>query len=204
MHGLSYEEHRHYTEGRWKDGTLCEWPDCKKVHPIKEHVSLLGAYFNDDGINIMHDNFFGKMANETRALLDIAETEAPDFTMLLHGGGNMKNAILNPDHVSLFAKEKIHELALRIGAAAKKQNVPYTVTNIQQDDRSAPCSFNLVSALHHVCGTLSFTYESNQGLCYDNKHEWQDWETVLTFEEILLEHYILFEQTIRYALELAI
>ena len=202
MHGFSYEEHRHYTEGRWKDGTLCEWPECKAVHPIKDHVSFLGAYFNDDGINMMHDNFFGKMANETMALLAAAEQEAPDFTILLHGGGNMKPAILDTAHVPLYVKERLRALSLRIKEEANKQNLPYTETKIERDDSFPPRSFNLCSALHHVCGSAAFTYESNQGLQYNSDHKWNEWETVLSYEEILAEHNILFEQTIKYALEL--
>ncbi|MBQ3179036.1 MAG: hypothetical protein IJB52_14535, partial [Clostridia bacterium] len=47
-----------------------------------------------------------------------------------------------------------------------------------------PPSFNLTSALHHVCGAISSTYESNEGLLDKNR---------FTAEEILLHHYCLFE-----------
>ena len=196
MHGLSYEEFRHYSQGRWKDGSLCEWPDCKTIHPIKDHVSFLGAYYNDDGINLMHDNFFGKMANETKALFDIAEAEAPDFTAHFHGGGNSLNVILDTAYVPLFIKEKIHVLGSRIKTEAGKHNILTDETKILQDDHFPPRSFNLVSAMHHFCGTVSFCYESNQGI---NNHK--TGETIFSPEEILELHYILFEQTIKYALE---
>lgn len=198
MIGLSYEEFRHFSQGRWINGSLCEWPKCKTFHPIKDHVSFLGAYYNDNGINMMHDNFFGNMASETKALLDIAGEEAPDFIALLHGGGNTKNEILDTDYVPFYIKQRIHDLSLRVKAEVTKLNMPCAATKIQFDDSVPPLSFNLTSALHHVCGAVSYVYESNQGICKKN----EKWETILSHEEILIQHYILFEQTIRYALEI--
>ena len=200
MYGISNEDFRHYSQGRWLDGTLCNWPQCKKVHPIKDHVSYLGSYFNDDGINGMHDNFFGEMANETKALFDTADDEAPDFTVLLHGGGNSKNHMINTDYAPLFIKEKIRDLSLQIKEAAAEINLPFTAANISADDSNPPRSFNLASALHHVCGTAAFVYESNQGIDYGDR-KLENWETVLSYEDILQEHYILFEQTIKFAMK---
>lgn len=197
LHGASNEDFRHYGQGRWKDGSLCGYPKCKTVHPIKDHVSFLGGYYNDDGINLMHDNFFGKMANETKVLFDIAEMEAPDFTLLLHGGGNTKNVIMSTDYVPMFIKQRIHDLGLRIKIEAEKYNLSNNIDRIRNDDFDPPKSFNLASALHHTCGTASLVYESNQGINYTRPPE--VWETLLSYEEILLEHYILFEQTIRFA-----
>lgn len=201
MYGMSYDELRHYGQGRWKDGTLCEYPQCKSVHPIKDHVSFLGTYYNDDGVNMMHDNFFGPMAKETQVLFDIAGNEAPDFTLMLHGGGNTKNSILNTTFVPLFVKQKIRILSLRIKEEAGKANLEFIEPKIQHDDSFPPPSFNLASALHHASGTLPVLYESNQGLCYDR--ELKNWETVLSFEQILTHHYILFGETVKYALELS-
>ena len=198
MRGVTYEEFRHYSQGRWKDGTLCEYPQCKRVHPIKDHVSYLGSYYNDDGINMMHDNFFGNMANETKAIFDTADAEAPDFTILLHGGGNCINVILNTDYAPVFIKQKIRDLSLKIKEEAAKINLPFSATNIQEDNFNPPKSFNLSSALHHSCGTAAFVYESNQGIDYGER-TLKEWETMLSYKDILREHYILFEQTIKFA-----
>lgn len=89
---VPYERFVYYMQGTWKDGTLCTWPDCKAVHPIKDASGYLGSYFNDDGINFMHDNFFAPMARETAALLELSELESVDFHVSLHGGAN------NPIH----------------------------------------------------------------------------------------------------------
>jgi hypothetical protein len=87
---VSYEQLVYYMQGTWKDGTFCKRPDCKAVYPIKDDSDFLGSYFNDDGVNLMHDNFFAPMARETSALLGLADAEAPDFTVLLHGGSTTK------------------------------------------------------------------------------------------------------------------
>jgi len=201
MYGIAYDEFRHYGQGRWKDGTLCGWPGCKKVHPIINHVSYLGSYYNDDGINMMHDNFFGETASETRAVLRTAEIEAPDFTVLLHGGGNMIPAILETEYAPMLIKRKIRDLSLRIKEAATENNLPFSATGISEDTSDIPKSFNLASALHHISGSAAFVYESNQGIDYGDKGL-ENWETVLSYDEILREHYILFEQTIRFTMRL--
>jgi ABC-type transport system involved in cytochrome bd biosynthesis fused ATPase/permease subunit len=59
-----------------------------------------------------------------------------------------------------------------------------------------------MSALHHACGTVSMLYECNQGTLMPEGEEIQEWQTISTYDEILMQLYILFEQTIRYAHEL--
>ena len=90
---------RYYGQGTWKDGSLCGWPECKMIHPIKDAADFLGAYYNDDGVNLMHDNFFMSMAPETKALLALADAESPECVIGLHGGSNSLNVLLQPAHV---------------------------------------------------------------------------------------------------------
>ncbi len=56
--GLPTEIMTKYGQGTRKDGSLYGWPGAKAVHPMKGDVKILGAYFNDDGINPMHDDCF--------------------------------------------------------------------------------------------------------------------------------------------------
>lgn len=191
--GKTYEELRHYGQGRWKDGTLCGWPECKTIHPILEHVSYLGAYYNDDGINLMHDNFFLPMASETKALFHLVEEEAPDYILLMHGGTNTVNQLLQPCFVPLGIKNKVHELSVRISLESAKKGLEYYTSPIKEDSPSVTQSFNLVSALHHLCGAVAITYESNQGLDIEGSLS-------CSYEEILDHHYILFEQTLKMSL----
>ena len=202
VHGMRFEEFRHWGQGRWKDGSLCDYPACKTVHPIKDHVSFLGTYFNDDGINIVHDDFFGNKANETQAILDTADKESPDFTINLHGGGSVINEIDHADYMPLYAKERVQELKMRAKAEADKIGLPSLINAIREDNFNPPRTFNLFSAQHFICGTTSILYESNQGLDFTGERALDPaWETYYSYEEILNLHYILFEQTIRFALE---
>src|SRR5436190_5496141 len=71
--------------GTKPDGQNYTWPGVKRIHPMRgSAVGTLGAYFNDAGVNLMHDEWFQPMAEETRAFLRLAREEAPDFIVSLH------------------------------------------------------------------------------------------------------------------------
>lgn len=185
--GRSFEELRYYNQGTWKDGTLCGYPDCKKVHPIKEYAGFLGAYFNDDGVNMMHDNFFGKKASETQLLFDTVDQYVPDFTVLLHGGTNTVNCILKPAYAPNEVKQRIERLENAVKLRCTAQGIPYKVTSMDRgENNETPSSFNLTSALYHFSGEPCITYESNQGLSSGGNP--------LDYKDIYKAHLILFEE----------
>src|SRR5690554_2623360 len=70
--GLPVEIMTKYGQGTRLAGTSWGWPGSKSLHPMKGDVGILGGYYNDAGINIMHDDFFSPMTAETRAILDVA------------------------------------------------------------------------------------------------------------------------------------
>ena len=175
---------RHHGQGNWKDGTLCGWPGCKKIHPIKEAAGFLGAYFNDDGVNLMHDNFFAPMASETVALMKLCDDEAPNCVIGLHGGSNSTNELLQPDYVPKYINREVFALASEIAENQTALGLKSKVNPVPEAEKKTPPSFNLTTALHHVCGAVSSTYESNEGLIDKN---------AFTAEEILLHHYCLFK-----------
>ncbi|KRE98467.1 hypothetical protein ASG89_05555 [Paenibacillus sp. Soil766] len=182
----------YYMQGTWKDGTLCRWPDCKSVHPIKDASDFLGSYFNDDGVNLMHDNFFAPMARETSALLSLADDEAPDFTILLHSGAN-NNVHLPPIyHIPKWVMQKHQSFNLQLESAYAKHEIPYsTLDQIMVDEGKYPFpAINLTSAIHHVCGGLSITFESNTGMDAPPPK--------YTAHEILDSHLILFEEMLKF------
>jgi len=190
MIGCTNAELRYWAQGTWLDGTECGWPGCKQRHPIKEYTQFLGGYFNDDGINMMHDNFFHPMAKETQALLDLAEAEHADYTILLHGGSNSLADILQPAYVPIEINQKLYKLACTCNELAQKEGLGFKIRPIKEDRESGetPPSFNLTSALHHVCGGVACTFESNEHIA-DRPGPHQ------THEEIYRSHLILFEQS---------
>jgi hypothetical protein len=189
--GKTFESMRYYMQGTWKDGSLCGYPDCKSLHPILDHVEFLGAYFNDNGINLMHDNFFQPMANETKTLMELADVEAPDFTVLLHSGGNGANCILPTHYVPVYEKEKLYRFDQALDQSSKANGLPFISRTAPTEDGAAspPPSFNLASALYHVTGGTSLVYETSMGLDAGG--------VVLNADQILDTHFLLFEQIIK-------
>ena len=194
--GKTFYDLRYYNQGIWKDGSLCGWPECKQIHPIKDHVAYLGGYFNDDGVNMMHEDFVGgKLSTGTQLVLDICREHAPDYSILLHGGDNCNNHMIPPDYASLKAKQEVFEVAKMVEERSVKEGVRFTNLGIRNpENNDTPPSFNLPSAMHHCCAEPAVTYESNQGLI---EHR----DPVYDYDEIYKAHMILFAETMRYELK---
>ncbi|MBQ8611021.1 MAG: hypothetical protein IJ412_04845 [Oscillospiraceae bacterium] len=192
MVGCSFDDLRYWGQGTWKDGSLCGWPACKRIHPIAGHTDFLGGYYNDDGINLMHDNFFHPMAAETQAILDLCEQECADLVIHLHGGGNCPGNFIPTHYVTLECCRFIEELGRRCNAAGMREGMPYVFPaehTLPQGEN--PPSFNLVSACHHVCGGVSLCYESNEGLT-----DADDGLPGFDHDRILRMHRILFAESL--------
>ena len=189
MVGRKFEELRYWGQGTWADGSPCNWPECKRVHPIKDAAGFLGGYYNDDGINLMHDNFFHPMARETQAILDLCADEAADFVLHLHGGGNIKGGMLPTDYVTAECSRAIDDLYLRCQSRGEKEGLEYFRAAIPSvPSGKNPPSFNLVSATHHVCGAVAACYESNEGILDEPGMPTRlDHEQILRMQEILFE-----------------
>lgn len=191
MIGCTGRELRYWGQGTWLDGSLCGWPDCKKVHPIKDAVAFLGGYYNDDGVNPMHDQVFSPMAQETKALLDLVDKEHADCILHLHGGSNSPNVLLQPAYVPREINEAVQALAARCHEVAAKEDLPFAQLSLPDKEQgNPPPSFNLVSAVHHVCGGVSATFESNECIIDEPGVH-------LTHEQVYRSHRILFEQCFR-------
>ena len=183
---------RLYTMGTDKNGIVYQWPYCKGYHPMTPYSDILGAYYNDNGVNLMHDNFFGGMAVETKAILDTAGEEAADFTILLHSGGDIPTFIQQPWYVHQSCNDRIHTLDLMIEAESIKRGLNHEVQRVNGNaDQSVPPSFNLNAAIHHVCGGVSILYETYSG-CQENPYKF-------SAAQVLEMHNVLFEKTMALA-----
>lgn len=189
--GMPLAKMRYYVQGTWKDDTLCGWPDCKVVHPIKDDVNYLGGYFNDNGVNLMHDNFFLPMADETKGLMELVDREAADAMVLLHGGANTRNHIIPTSYYTPYIEKKQNLFVEMLLEAYQVRGIKFwPAYGNGTSDRIPPPSFNLTSALHHITGGLSMTFESNMALDAPGEK--------YTYKEILEGHYILFEQLLQF------
>jgi hypothetical protein len=185
-----------YGQGTRKDGSLYGWPGAKAVHPMKSDVGILGAYFNDDGVNPMHDDFFLPMATETEAILRLARDEAPDLAVSLHSH-EVAPALLQPDFLPMFQRERVRDLSRRVKERYEDLQLPYGAVlepHVEDEDGGPTRAFNLVSALHHVSGAMAFTFECSHGTVGEDAVR-------VSHEQILDIQLALYDEMLRDALE---
>lgn len=189
-----------FGQGTHKDGTSWGWPQAKSVHPMKGDVKLLGSYFNDDGINIMQDEYFNPMAKETKAILELARLEAPDITVSLHSHEN-RPIILQPAYVPMFMKKKTHQLALNLNQRLNVKGLPATPDDwfwqprAEDENEPAKTTFNLVSAIHHISGSMSFTFECSHGSVSEKEPN-----PIVSYDDILDIQLMLYDEIFNAAL----
>lgn len=189
--GMTFLDFRYYNQGTWKhNGELCGWPGCKMIHPIKEASGYLGAYFNDDGVNMMHEDYFGNISKESMAVLDICRKYAPDFSVLLHGGTNSHCGILPPDYTTEASLQEALTVSKTLKERSEREGTNYHI----YQNRSIGDAFMLQTAMHHLCGGVAVTYESNQGLLDAPGMSY-------TPDEIYYAHRALFEEIIKFELK---
>lgn len=186
--GHTFRDLRYYNQGTWNNGELCGWPGCKAIHPIKGQCEFMGAYFNDDGINMIHDDFFINPSNESKNVIKAAMDNAPDFCLYLHGGGNTYSTFFPDYYMTNDAKRQIFE----IGAIAEKEYekeglIFKSDVNVHAEGDAHLPPFTIECAVFNVCGEPSVTFEANQGLT-----ECED-KYCLTNDEIYRSHTLFFE-----------
>lgn len=163
--GGSTEDVRFWGQGTWADGTFCGAPWCKRRHPMVTDVGHLGCYFDDTGINPMHDEFFEPMGPEAPAILRLARCEAPDYALGMHSHGRT-SCFLAPGFAPIEIHRRARSWDARLVAALADQGVDTRPLPEPQLDSLQLLSrpFNLTVAIHHVSGAVSLTHESPHGL----------------------------------------
>jgi hypothetical protein len=194
LNGLTRADLRFWGQGTWADDTLMEWPDCKKQHPMTgENVGFLGGYFDDDGVNPMHDEFFDPMGPEAPAFLQLARAEAPDVAVSLHSYAPAPG-ILRPAYLPTDAQRDVQSIHREYTELLADAGLPHEdVFEVSSEDGSPPPHFTLVSALYHVSGARSFVHETPHGLADDDACQ-------VSLEEILDVQLNLYEAIFEYCL----
>ncbi len=192
LQGMGGDDVRFWGQGTWKDDTLCGWPACKAQHPmVGDNVGFLGCYFSDAGVNPMHDEFFAPMGPEAPAILKVAREEGPDLAVSLHSHES-NPAVLRPAYVPTEVQEDIRLLAQECYALLAERKLPHARPfEVSPEGGKRPSPFNLTSALYHVSGAGSFTFECPhgiQGACSVTLEEILDIQ--LTLYEAMLQHEI--------------
>ena len=195
--GVGLDTHERIGMGTKKDGTSYKWPQVKRIHPMRSSdAASIGAYFNESGVNLMHDEWFNPMAPETRAWFKLAREEAPDFIVSLHS--HAVNPSVEPTaYVPRAIKQTLKNFADRL----RKRYADADLPNLQNGpepkedgEKFPPPSFNLTSALHHTCGAASFVFETPIGTKTDPYPK-------PTYEKILDLELIMYDELLKFAVE---
>ncbi len=194
--GLAAEDGSFWSMGTWKDDTIVYWPQSKKRHPrTPANSAYAGSYFNDAGVNPMHDEFFDPMSTEAPAILRVAKEEGPDLAVSLHSY-SVAPGVLRPAYVPMEIQEQAKTLAVQYYALLEKRGLPHAKPFKPSPEQGKnPAPFNLTSALYHISGAVSFTFECPHG------HDRGNYCRV-TFEQILDIELTLYEAMMRYGLAL--
>jgi len=195
LFGMEEDDLRFWGQGTWSDDTFCNWPQSKRQHPMAGgNVGFLGCYFNDDGVNPMHDEFFAPMGPEAPAILKVARDEGPDLAVSLHSHESTP-ALLRPAYVTEEIQQDVRTLAEKCYALLDKRGLPHQKPfSIAAEGGKNPDPFNLASALYHISGAVSFTFECPHGLTNEKACR-------VSAEQILDIQLTLYEAMLRHAIE---
>jgi len=194
-HGMTRDESSFWSMGTWSDDTIAYWPTSTRLHPrVGDDVGFLGCYFNDDGINLLHDEFFAPMSSEATTILMVAMEAGPDLATSLHRW-SQSPVLLRPAYVAMEVQEDVRSLARQYYDLLDKRGLPHKkLFSMKPDGRKNSASFNLTSAIYHISGATSFTFES--------PHEIAGEKTCRASLEKLLDIQLaLYEAMMRYELE---
>jgi hypothetical protein len=159
--GSDHTVHEYFNTGAKPDGTIIGWPQCKQHIPLDfSKTQFPGGYPNDAGVNIQHDDFFGKRQPETEALFQLAAEERPDLILNMHTGAVFMHPLrpfvepaLTPAFEGVYRRIMTGLTAAglqRTGDAAREADPA----------RERLSVYNLDTALNLHCGALSFVVES--------------------------------------------
>jgi hypothetical protein len=195
VQGMSVDDVRFWGQGTYTDDAFCGWPGCKRQHPmVGDNVKFLGCYFNDAGVNPMHDEFFAPMGPEAPAILKVARDEGPDLAVSLHSH-EAAPTVLRPAYLPLEAQQAVKSFAEGCYALLEARELPHGgLPAVDADKGNPPAPFNLTSALYHTSGATSFTFECPHGLADEGACH-------VTLEQVLDVQLTLYEAMMRWATE---
>jgi hypothetical protein len=195
--GEELDTHERIGMGVRPDGKNYAWPGVKRIHPMRgAAVGKMGAYWNDDGINLMHDEWFEPMAPETKAFFRLAREEAPDFIVSLHSHGS-DPSIEPTAYAPRTVKEALKELGDRVQKRYTDAGLPHRAGGPKVEEDGAkfpPPSFNLTSALHFACGAVTMVYETPIGVKTAPFPQ-------VTFDQLLDLQLLFYDELFRFAVE---
>ncbi len=165
---MSDRELQFWSQGTWADDHISIWPESKQLHPrIGPKIGFMSCYFDDAGINPMHDEFLRPMGPEAPAILRVAMEEGPDLAVSLHSC-EYPPALVRPAYVPLEVQQDAIQVAKRYYALLDRRGLPHQKPfKAEAEHGNPPQPFNLTSALYHISGATPFTFECPHGIAGD-------------------------------------
>jgi hypothetical protein len=159
--GNDYTVHEYLNTGGRLDGKIIGWPQCKEFIPVDfSKVQFPGGYPNDAGVNIQHDDFFGRRQPETQALLDLTARERPDLILNMHTGATFVSMLRS--FIEPALNPAYEELYRRVHGRLAREKLQATEDPVREGDpsRRGMGVYNLDTALNLNCGALTVLIES--------------------------------------------
>jgi hypothetical protein len=165
LQGMEPDDIRFWGQGTWSDDWLCGWPQVKRRHPVtSDDVNFLGCYFDDAGVNAMHDDFTRPLSVTAPAILDIARAEGPDLVVALHSS-TPPPWLIRGAYTPLESQQVIHDLAVLFNELLEEIPLPHGVPPTPGPEKGEiPRPYNLVSAIYHVSGAAAAALECPHGI----------------------------------------
>jgi len=186
--GLPAEEMTIWGQGTHADGEPFGWRPGKAIHPMRgAEIGRLGGYFDDNGVNMMHDNWAEPWSGTTRALLRLTEEEGPDLLLNLHSYGQPPG-IFHTDYANAA-----HHAVVETLANSYYERLVGSGYRHLCDKPKYFGSFNFNSLLHHVGADAAITLESPHGISPNSLD--------FDYDAILNIHHLLFEVSAELLLE---
>ena len=154
---------------------------------MKGDVGCLGCYFDDEGVNLAHDNWTDPMSRTTTAIMKVVSAEGPDMLLNLHGF-HAPPAILPTTYVPMPLKEETAAFSRRYIQGLDAQGIAsYQVPPVIPDGLPGQCppALGQTAMFYHAGAAMPMTHESPQGFI-DAKVPF-DYETLLAINHVLLE-----------------
>ena len=158
--GQSLDVFQYYAHGVWKDGSPCKYPYHKEVMPLPvKDFEQLGAYFNDNGVNCQHDDFFGNIQPETQTLIKLVHEERPDCILSCHACEADPGMSTPPASLQEEGLLMEQQIAISVMSRQMRENLrPYHRVNLRQAK-----AFILQDILYMASGALPLLYEFPHG-----------------------------------------
>ena len=154
------EYHRKLSQGDWKTGEKLTWPTSKLVCPIpSDDVKKMGAYFNDNGVNLVYDTGLGvEPQPETRALLEFCRDEMPDSAICSHT--NRGSLVEPPDaFIPDYYRQRQAQVGAAVSARCLRDGVIRRHVVPQRTHGYAGQVFYQTDIIYHACGAMPLLVE---------------------------------------------